>query len=84
MDAEQRRCYTYIEDKEKARGETSGRELEGVRREGLSLVEICVTFSCARSRGEEAGEQTEGGRQRTGEPGERMQNLESTSRVQFP
>lgn len=55
MDAGKNRCFTQVEErgKKKSRGEESGKELGGVRREGLSLVEICVTFPCARSRGEE-------------------------------
>lgn len=46
----------------------SSKRLEDVHCEGLSLVEICVTFLCARSRGEKWGEETEGGRWRMGEP----------------
>lgn len=48
--------------------EMSSKGLEEVHCEGLSLIEICVTFLCARSRGEKWGEETEGGRQRMGEP----------------
>lgn len=43
--------------------ETSGEELEGLRCEGLTLIEICVTFLCAQSRERERrGERRESAR----------------------
>lgn len=75
------------ERKKRPEEEMSGKELEGVRCEGLSLIEICVTFLCARSRREERGEETEGGRQRKGEPAikkEEDAKFERARRVKFP
>lgn len=67
MDAEANRCSAQVEGKEGTLGEGSGKELVEVRREGLSLVEICVTFPCAHSRGGGGGAR---GRERGREEGE--------------
>lgn len=60
--------------------EMSGKELEGLRWEGLTLIEICVTFLCAQSNRERNGGEERGKRRAHG--GEEAKSRE-WARVKF-
>lgn len=70
--------------------ETSGKELEGLLCEGLTLIEICVTFLCAQSRREKWGERETAAQRGKGSMRERRKRkqrrgreIERASRVEF-
>lgn len=68
---------------EKTPEEMSGKELEGLRWEGLTLIEICVTFLCAQSNRERNGGE-ERGKKRAREGEGKWGKIERVSESEIP
>ncbi len=77
------KCKIKIKKQDRTEEKMSVNELEGLRCEGLTLIEICVTFLCAQSR-REKWERGETEIEREKERGwERGCKIEGVGRVEF-